>query len=284
MSTALSLFLLLILAACESPPPAPPPTPSAPLEISITSVRVSAVDLDNVRFSFSLRVENPGTGPAQLISQEAKLYVEGKPVWSSVGSEPLSIAAGAAHSIPYALELPRSRLQETVPGFQSKNELSWQLSASASTRLADGRVQERSADRSGSFPIVRAPELEIRSLKIERYDLIETKLKLTIAVRNPNSFPLTFKSVDYIFSAEGRVWGEGTAAIPKALPPGNVTEVQIPLTLNFIEMGRNLLDTVAALGIVHYRLQAVTSVTTPLEFITGFSSRFDRQGAIRVEK
>lgn len=275
--------IVLAPAACSSPPP--PAAVSAPaLEADVGKTEVSALDIDTVRFSFRVEVTNPGADAAVVDLTTAKLFVEDHPIDSRRSAAPVPVAAGKSTSIPFQFDVSRAALENFVPGYESLGDAAWRFHADLKARLADGKSSRTAADATGTFPNVHSPGLQIVSLKIERYDLIETKLKLTVAVRNPNSFPLAFRSVDYLFSADGQIWGEGTAAIPQALPAGDTTDVQIPLTLNFIEMGRQLLDRVAALGIVHYRLQATTSVTTPLSFLHEFSSKFDREGAIKVEE
>ncbi len=274
--------IVLALTACSSPPPAK--TPARPPEATVAKAEVTAVDIDTVRFSFSVRVSNPADSPAVVNMTTATLRVEDKPIDKRRTAAPLSVAAGGTTEIPFRFDVRRSTLEDLVPGYESLRDAAWHFSAELAIRSGGGPSAGFTAESSGTFPNVHGPGLQIVSLKIERYDLIETKLKLTIVVRNPNSFPLTFRSIDYVFSADGRIWGEGRAEIPQELPAGDDTDVQIPLTLNFIEMGRELLDKVAALGIVHYHLQATTSVTTPLDFLHEFSSKFDRKGAIRVEK
>ena len=122
------------------------------------------------------------------------------------------------------------------------------------------------------------------SLKIERDILVTTNLKLGLEVYNPNSFPVELSSLSYDFYGEGKPWSGGKAEQALLVPARSAEKIALAFELNFADRDRALLDLVAKLQVVSYRLKGQGSVATGLGFLPVFRLAFDEEGSCRVER
>jgi LEA14-like dessication related protein len=62
------------------------------------------------------------------------------------------------------------------------------------------------------------PNVEIESVKLERFGLREQELAFTLNVYNPNKFDLPLDSLDFIASYQGQSLAQGQSTTPVKLP------------------------------------------------------------------
>jgi len=284
-AAGLPLAALALLAGCATTHSRTAPVAPARLPLTAQAVgSLHAEGLNTVNFMFTVKIDNPNSEQVRVESTRSRLMIASVPEAACAGSGNVSVPAKGSASLRIDCSVDAQQLYRTLPELTRKREAPWNFDATMQVTYSSGATGVVHAATEGSFPIVREPTVRIVSLRIERYDLIETKLSLTVDVSNPNLFPVTFESMQYEFSAEDRVWGDGTVHLPQPIGPVQTGAVQIPLRLNFIDMGRRVLDLVASLGTVSYHLTGHATVRTPTDLIPEFLMEFDHQGRIKVQK
>ena len=118
----------------------------------------------------------------------------------------------------------------------------------------------KSAPQRGSPPAapdsfeVKEPAVTITSIKILQADLINTRIKLSLRIDNPNTFPITLSSFRYELYGDGRLWTNGIEKNLAVVPAKGFAETSLDFEMNFIGMKRRLLDDIIAMREVHYRI------------------------------
>jgi LEA14-like dessication related protein len=283
--SALSLVLLALLGACATKKAAPLAVPpeSAPKAIAEIAPAIG-IDQHRARLPFVLKLENPRSREIRLESFECVLRVAGAEADRLEGREAVVIEAGGSASIPLEFPVDSRKLSDAVAGHDGPATAAFRIEASVRFRDSAGSALEASASADSSFPIIREPRLRILSLKIERDILVTTNLRLAVEVENPNAFPISLGSLAYDFYGEGRPWSGGTASRPLMVPGRASARLPLAFELNFADRDRALLDLVAKLMIVSYRLKGSAAVATGLEFLPEFRLEFDEDGEVRVEQ
>jgi LEA14-like dessication related protein len=132
------------------------------------------------------------------------------------------------------------------------------------------------------------PGFTITSIKILQADLINTRMKLSLKIDNPNLFPISLSSVKYELYGDGNFWTGGTEKDLAVIEAQNSSETEFNIEMNFINMKRRLLDDIIAMRYVHYRIVgtmnvgAVTSADMPE--LPDISIKFDHSGDSEVKK
>lgn len=274
----------LLLTGCATQRPAP----ESPVSASLKAGPAIAQDQFRLRLPMTLELDNPGRAALTVESVDCSLAVNGEKVGDYSSSEPRAAAAGAALAIPLEFPVDLRSAPDAAGGGAaaggSASTAAWKAEARITLKEARGRSRTLAASARGVFPIVRDPRFRITSIRIERDLLVTTNLRLTLEIDNPNAFPLQFSSFVYNFYGEGRAWVDGGSDGPETVPAASSMTRILRFTMNFADQDRRLLDLVANLRAVRYRLSGEARMATGLDYLPTFVSRFDREGVCAVER
>jgi LEA14-like dessication related protein len=129
---------------------------------------------------------------------------------------------------------------------------------------------------------VEEPQFAITSITILQADLINTRLKLSLKIDNPNIIPITLSSLHYELYGNDRFWTSGVKKDLPVIPAQSSSEVSFEFEMNFSNMRRQLLDDIIALRQVHYRIVGYVDVETGISRLPDFRINFDYSGDSEV--
>jgi LEA14-like dessication related protein len=294
------LFLLLsICFSCKTPPKERPAgVPAGPVPASsgftLRFDRIEASSIDRVTLFYRLETENSAAGDAEIAAWEFLLNGEDPSAKLPKGKTALTAAPGEDGALILRLDLDLPEDDGDFDEYQS--ELRLCLAPAEAPAFAGGVVGDIAGGVVGgvagnasattgpslsafaAFPRVRAPEFTITSIAVMRAELINTRFRVDLRIDNPNVFPVRLSSLEYELYGAGRFWADGKMKTNLEVPPGESAETRLNLVMNFINMRRELLDEVVALGQVPYRFTGEALVDTGIPALPGFRARFDRSG------
>jgi len=269
----------LLLSGCATQRAAP----ESPVSATLQPGPAIALDQFRLRLPLALELDNPGTAALTVESIRCSLSVNGEKAGSYSSSEPRAAGAAGRLSVPFEF-LVDLRSDPDMAGEAAAATVAWKAEAQVTIKTARGGGRVLAASAQGVFPIVRDPAFRITSIRIERDLLVTTNLRLTLEIDNPNAFPLQFSSFAYNFYGEGKAWVDGGSDGPETVPAASSTTRILRFSMNFADMDRRLLDLVANLKAVRYRLSGEARIATGLDYLPTFVSRFDREGICAVER
>ena len=132
--------------------------------------------------------------------------------------------------------------------------------------------------------IIKEPEFEIVSIAIIQADLVNTKFEAVIKINNPNAFDLNLSSIKYELYGNGALWTTGNENDILHISAQSACETEFLFTMNFINMGRKLLDDIIDKRQVNYRFSGEAEVETGILSRPAFQTRFDRSGLSEVKE
>jgi LEA14-like dessication related protein len=279
--------LVLSIVCCKTPPAASSVDPSASLRFVSTEAHGTSL----IKVNFILLVENPGPMEAQFIINRWSITVNDTatnidPVFSiektdgvyffSVGTE----ARPAVMEIPVSLELDIPSL--IAAGVPLMDDFTVELALDLlHTNILRARVSIPVSEVV-VFPFVREPVFTITGIAILRAELINTRFRVSMRIDNPNHFPVELSAFKYELYGNGRLWASSTESSPLGIPAKPSVTTNLFLTMNFIDMNRNLLDQIIRLEYVNYRFNGEAFVTTGVDYLPGFTTAFDLSGYSEV--
>jgi LEA14-like dessication related protein len=275
--TGVSVFLAVCLS-CASPAPAAPaalPPPGASLKFD----RVEAESPERLTLWFSLEAENPRAETARLASAAWSAFFNGKAL--APGGAPAafqgSLAGGEKLSFPLRLDIdPEDLLKGAAGGCEA--ELGFDLLFD----YGGGGAETVPVRAAAAFPLIREPEFRIVSVAVKKEELVDTSFKVKIRLKNPNIFPVELSAFSFELYNGSRLWAGGSRKNIMRIPQGQSAEADLFLTMNFIGMRRGLLDQVAAMEQVDYRIAGEATVSTGIGYLPQFRWKFDQSGRSAV--
>ncbi|MDR1411397.1 MAG: LEA type 2 family protein [Spirochaetaceae bacterium] len=261
--------------SCASPPPpgepAPLPRPAARLSFD----RVEAESLEQLTLWFSLEAENPRGKDARLASSGLRVVSNGKTALSGVAfTAPEGLVAGGGKlGLPLRLNIDAGELLKDAGG-----ERGVELSFDLVFDYGGGGTEKIPVKAAASFPLILEPEFRIVSVAVKKAELIDTRFAVKILLKNPNFFPVELSAFSFELYSGGRFWAGGSKKNIVLIPPGQSAETELLLTMNFIDMRRDLLDQVIAMEQIDYRFTGEATISTGIEYLPRFRWKFDQSG------
>jgi LEA14-like dessication related protein len=117
---------------------------------------------------------------------------------------------------------------------------------------------------------------------VKKAELINTRFKIVIRIDNPNSFPVELSAFSYELYNAGKLWAKGVKTDILGIPPENSAEAELFLTMNFINMSRELLDQVTAMRDIRYRFAGEATVSAGTDGLSPFRMTYDLSGYSEV--
>jgi LEA14-like dessication related protein len=253
------------------------PRPSAQLSFD----RIQAESVEALILFYQLRIENPLEVPLSVDITEPHILVNGThsiTVSSLMLQNGNSIVAqpSTVTTLPLQLNLDISTFP---PNF---DEYAFQLALTTVYRAQNSQPLPDALSCDISFPRIRTPELLVTSIEVSKSDLINTQLKVSLRINNPNPFSAQLSSLTYQLYGEERFWAEGKSAIALNIPAKSSASTDVALIMNFTNMPRTMLDKVIAMKQLNYRFTGETTVAVPVTYLPSFRLLFDLTGKSAV--
>jgi LEA14-like dessication related protein len=266
----------------EAPPPPPKPLPRPSSRLTFDGLEAESID--RCALYYQLQVDNPRTGPLRLDLTEARILVNGThtlPVTSLTPqtqdhAESIGVNASATNAIRLRLDLDLSRVPPDCDDYAT------QLTLCAAYRYENGEVLTETLSCDALFPRVREPQLFVTSITVSQAELINTRLKVTLRIDNPNPFPVELSALSYQLYGENRFWAQGNNGLSLPIPANGSASTNVALVMNFIDMPRGMLDSVVAMREIDYRFAGETTVAAPIAYLPSFHLAFDLSGTSAV--
>ncbi len=259
----------------------PEPLP-APLSM-LTFENVEAETPEILHLNFCLDLHNTALHDAELLFQHPTLMINGFPADETLFSielpEDETLTKQERRNIPLRLSFRASEYEKRHQ--QDFDEYGLVLTVPVQYVFADAAVSTFPSAEA-LFPRVRKPDFIITTIKIMQAELINTRLKVSLQIDNPNHFPVELTSFNYELYGDGRFWSEGEEKNILKIPAKESAGIDVFLTMNFTNMRRNVLNQVIAMTEVRYRFKGNADVETGTEHLPRFTMDFEQEGYSEV--
>ncbi|AEJ19124.1 LEA type 2 family protein [Gracilinema caldarium] len=295
------LYAVLVSISCttvkknDTPPSLTTPEPLPAFSFG-NPVLGSAAANSNVPAAVLLQIplllDNPGHDRYEIqnLDLQATLYRKDedrilKPEtiqWSppTEGRPFLDASSSLSGTISFKVPLENILFEHPADSPEAEGTETATIACTVVSLLQNARGEPKKIDQTITIPLPRIykPQVQIISIAVKRAELINTRLKVRILIKNPNPFPLSLSRFSYELYGNGRFWADGNMADLGTIASNEAQEKDIYLLMNFINMKRDLLDQVIALKSVQYRFHGDVTIGTPFSYLPVFPFTFDRAG------
>lgn len=253
-------------------------------QLRIASTELEALSFSGLTLVFNVEIRNPNPIGISLAGFDYELQIEDNPFVSGEVEETIAIAARGSSTVPLPVELSFEEVVESIGDLKGKEEAAYQLASGFTFDLPVLGKLRVPLETSGSLPILRIPELQVVSLRLNEISLSGANLDLELELSNPNSFKVFVQSLEYHFQVEGQDWVSGMRQERVRLAEKERALLTIPIELDFAALGRGVQQLILGRQRLQYILAMNVEVGTSLRALQKTTLPFELTGELRVRR
>jgi len=136
----------------------------------------------------------------------------------------------------------------------------------------------------GDCPLPKLPIVALDGLKLKKLTLAGAEVQLDIKLKNPNAFSMILKRFHYQFDVNGLNWVSARIEEAATLRKNGENIIEIPIKLNFREVGRSVSRIFIEDKGLNYRLKTKLDLAIKLPLMKQVSIPFESSGSIKLIK
>ncbi|MDZ7373327.1 MAG: LEA type 2 family protein [candidate division KSB1 bacterium] len=247
-------------------------------EVSLQGVRVGQLSFEAVELVADLQVVNPNPFGVSLAGLEYEFQVAGQSLLSGRQEQGLEIRGRGESALSLPVQVVFRELREALKELADADSADYLLNVRLSFDLPVlGRLGVPLSHRA-RLPVLRLPELAFRGLRLRSLSLSSASVGIVLGVRNPNAFAFRVQGLEYSLDVHGATWLSGSAEGLGEVPPQGTTELEIPASIDFLQLGRSAQRLIASGGSLPYRLRGKLTFGSFLPFFHSSPIAFDFSG------
>ncbi len=259
------------------------------MDVKKPVVTVRSVDLTEISFTdaslrFNMEIENPNGFGVKLDGFDYRFDINQKNFLNGDQPDKIDIAAGKKSPFAVPVSVNYTRLLETVTDLVNDKSADYKIDLGLRFDLPVLGNTRIPVAHSGTLPIPKIPSIGVSALELKKMSLTGADLELVLKIGNPNIFGFDLKNLDYNFIVNGNRWVEGSDTGIGTINAGGEGLVRIPVSLNFLELGRSAANLISGGSDLNYGLTGkldISGTELPLQ-INGLT--FDRSGSVGLTK
>lgn len=253
-------------------------------QVDFTGAKLSKLSFDAVDLLFDLRIRNPNPLGLKMAGFDYDLLINGTSFLKGTQEKGLEIEAKGESTIQFPLSLGFVDLYQTFRSLQDQDNSTYQINCSFSFDLPVLGLTDIPVSKAGEFPLLKLPRVDLDALKLERLSLSGAYLLLRVRLDNPNAFSMILEHFQYQLEVNGLRWISGDAKKSKQITPKSESLIEIPISLDFFQIGRSVYQVLAGDKNLNYQFGGKIDLTSSVPLLGRVSLPFDRLGRIKVTK
>jgi len=277
----ISLLLILILMSCaalqeminiEKP------------TAKVRNVRLTGLSLQQIDLLFDVDIFNPNALSVNLAGFDYDFLLSGSSFLKGQQDKQLTIASRGNSNVEVPVSIAFKEIYQTYQSLKNQDSTDYKIICGLVFDLPVFGKTRIPVSQSGNLPLLKIPQISISSLKLQKLSLTSADLLLNLEVNNPNNFSLALNKLDYDFAINNLTWATGLSQQALAINKKGKSALSLPLSLNFISMGKALYQAVTGDNNLNYHLKGAIDLNTSVPLLKNFTLPIDQTGQIKVLK
>jgi LEA14-like dessication related protein len=251
-------------------------------QVDFAGAKLSGLSFDAVDLMFDLRIRNPNSLGLKMAGFDYDFLINGTSFLKGNQEERLEIQARGESMIHFPLSLRFVDLYQTFQNLLDQDVSTYQLDCGFSFDVPVLGLVKVPVSKKGEFPLLKIPTVDLDALKLKNLTLSGAELQLGVRVNNPNAFSMILEHLQYRFEVNGLNWISGDARESTEVTERGEGIIEIPIYLDFFQMGRSVYQLLAGDANVSYEFGGRLDLATSVPLLDQVSLPFDRSGKIKV--
>ncbi len=252
--------------------------------VAVDNVRLTGLNLEQVNLAFELSIDNPNALAATLAGLDYDFLLNDNSFISGQQDKQLTIAARGKSQLEIPVSLSFKKIYDTYQSLKNQDSTSYQFACGLSFDLPVLGRTRIPVSKSGQVPLIKVPDIKIRSLKLNKVTLSSADLALKLELDNPNAFSLGLDKLNYFFKINNQTWAQGLSQEKMQLNKKGKSTLSIPISLNLFEMGRTVYGLITGSSELNYNFSGNADLKTSVPLLNNFSLPVEKSGKIKILK
>ncbi|MCL2480787.1 MAG: LEA type 2 family protein [Spirochaetaceae bacterium] len=255
-------------------------------EITFDSFKIASINFNSADFIFKYNVNNPNNVSLNLEQFKYDLFIENNKFISGVSPAPISIEKKGNSFVDIPVTIVYKELFELFSNIYNLDTANYKLATEFTIKLPVFGKKAFPFEHSGTFPILKLPEVALREIKATSINLLSGSATIEFAVDiiNKNTFAISPDSFTFELFVNKSQWLNGLLKDIDALAPNKSTTVKIPVNINIAKVGKDLFDSIFSGGNLDVSLKGNMAMRTAYPGIGSSNIPFNIEKTSAVKK
>lgn len=250
--------------------------------LSIEDMRITGFNFQQMELVYDIKIENPNAVAVNLNSYDYKLVIADHLLVQGDQPENLEVEASGESIFQLPVVVSFSEAYQSAVNMGEADEVSYAFTGNLTFDLPIMGQTDLPMNKEGTLPSLKPPEISIQMLKLKNINMSKADLNLTLLFNNPNEFGFDINALKYNLLINEDQWAQGKALQDVKIKENDLTQLDIPLSLNISQMGLSAYRILIQSDSLDYRLKGTFNVDT-FDLLGETNFDFDRSGTISVQ-
>ena len=251
-------------------------------EIKLKNVSLLDLSFDKTDLLLEIDVVNPNKFSLDLDGYNYDFIINKTSFVKGKQQEIQSIKANGNSRFQVPIELKFKNLYNTFQSLSKKDSVDYDVLLGFDFDLPVVGKTTFSVNDSGSLPLPKIPTIKFKSFKLDKLSLTKANLILDIDIENPNSFDLILNNFIYNLNIDGKSWAKSASNEKINIPEKGKTVLSIPVSLNFLTMGKSVYQSLTSSEPLEYNLTGKMDLITSLPIMKELVLPIEKKGKINI--
>ena len=233
--------------------------------ISFKSMDLKSIDFSQATVDFVFTVDNPNPLAVTASSFTYALAIAGKQLAAGQQSDGITLKANGGSDVALPISVKFADLLSLGQAIKGVDKVGYALTSTFGFTTPVGEVQVP-LEHEGDFPVMHKPEIRLIGIRSKGINLLQQKADLVVdlGVANKNGgSSLGFEGFNWKLDLGGKQAANGVLASMTGVEAGKEQVVQLPVSLQLLQLGTVVYNAVVNKTPVDYRIAGNLNVVTP---------------------
>ncbi|MDR2900434.1 MAG: LEA type 2 family protein [Treponema sp.] len=252
-------------------------------EFSFDSFKISKINFDSIDLLFTYKIDNPNLFGITLPRFAYNLFIEDASFISGTSAEPIQIDRQASHFVDIPVTLLYEDLVKSISILADQNEAAYQIDTDFFLEVPVIGERNIPLSHSGKIPILKLPEISLNEVKSVSTNPLSPAVELSVNIINKNIFAISPDTFNFAVLLNDKQITESSQNNIAPLEPGKSSTVTIPVKLNPITLGTQIISAIIGGRDIDVNLNGNFTFDTDYESIGKIDLPFDLKKILSVK-
>ncbi len=253
-------------------------------ELSVKDVTIERMTFDKADLLFNLEVYNPNSINAKLSGFDYAFSIDETKLVNGTQEQEVYVPKKSTSAITVPLTLSYRDIYSTIQKVADQETFDYTMLIGMRFELPVIGDTTIPISYRGTMPVVHLPTFSVNSLTVDRMNMSGADLLLKVGLKNPNAFSMVLDNLHYTFAVNDQNWAKGIIREPINIKTKDSTSLSIPVTLDFLSMGKTVYEAITDRKPLRYDFDGVGDVTSSLDIMKKATIPLTKTGEINLTR